>query len=40
MPLDLLATVVLAIVTLAIFDIAALRWGVDSRCRDVRSDFV
>jgi hypothetical protein len=40
MHLDLLASVVLAIASLAIFDIAALRWGVDSRFHDVRSDFV
>ena len=40
MPLDLLAAVVLGIATLAIVDVAALCWGVDSRCRDVRSDFV
>jgi hypothetical protein len=40
MPLDLLASVVLAVATLAVFDIVALHWGVDSRFRDVRSDFV
>jgi hypothetical protein len=40
MHLGILAAVVLALASLAIFDIAALRWGVDSRFRDVRSDFV
>ena len=40
MHLDILASLVLALTGLVIFDIAALRWGVDSRFRDVRSDFV
>jgi hypothetical protein len=40
MHFDILARVVLAVAALAAFDIAALRWGADSRFRDVRSDFV
>ena len=36
MHLDILAVVALALVIPAVLDLAAVRWGVDSRFRDVR----
>jgi hypothetical protein len=40
MNLDGYAVFALLVALAVLFDIAALRWGVDSRYRDVRSDLL
>jgi len=39
MNLDVFGVLALLVALTAAFDLAALRWGVDSRFSDVRSDF-
>jgi hypothetical protein len=39
MNLDVLTTTSIFIGLIVLLDLAAMRWGVDSRFRDIRSDF-